>query len=49
LSNGIYPEALGVVVQGTTSGELVTAKILDGEYAGKEWMVPGGDYVVVGG
>jgi hypothetical protein len=48
LSNGIYPEALGVVVMGTTSDELVTARILDGKYAGKEWVVPGGDYVVVG-
>jgi hypothetical protein len=47
--NGLYPEVTGVVVMGTTSDELVTARILDEEYAGAEWAVPGGDYVVVGG
>jgi hypothetical protein len=47
LANDLYPEVTGVVVQGSTSAELVTAKILDGKYAGHEWVVPAGDYVLV--
>jgi hypothetical protein len=49
LANDRYPEVMGVVVQGDTSEESVSARILSGEYAGSEWIVPAGDYVVLGG
>jgi hypothetical protein len=47
LGNNDYPEVMGVVLIGTTSDEQVSARILDEKYAGAEWIVPAGEYVVV--
>jgi hypothetical protein len=35
---------MGVVVLGDTSAECVKARIVGGEYVGKEWIVPVGEY-----
>lgn len=35
---------MGVVVQGDTSSDCVKARILEGEYAGKEWIVQAREY-----
>lgn len=44
----LYAEAMGVVVQGDMSSDCVTARILGGEYAGAEWVVPAGKYALLG-
>lgn len=43
-ATNLYSEAMGVVIQGDTSSDCVTARILFGEYAGNEWVVPVGEY-----
>lgn len=46
--NGLYSEAIGVVVMGDSSSDCVKARIISGEYAGQEWIVPSGEYALLG-
>lgn len=46
-ANALYSEAMGVVVQGSTSADCVKARIISGEYAGAEWVVSAGEYALV--
>jgi hypothetical protein len=47
-ATALYPEAMGVVVQGDSSADCVKTRILEGEYAGSEWIVLAGEYALLG-